>query len=129
MHLRSRRDYRRAKLASLPQLAADKSVPRSSGFDLDFRRIDAFLLGFPQARSCQAEVNQISYPLSTYFFIATVVRVCLSTHTLGIIASKSGSSVTVPRAEFREGGVEKRILKRNFETQGLAGTPMGGTDE
>ena len=46
-------------------------------------------------------MNHIRHPLSTLFFVAVVVGVCLSTDNLGIIASKSGFSITVPRAGSR----------------------------
>jgi hypothetical protein len=88
-----------------------------------------FSLVFHRSNDFQEKMNQVRHQLSTYFFIAAVVRVCLSTHTLGIIASKSGSSVTVPRAEFREGGVQNPSSEREFETQVLVGPPTGGTEE
>jgi hypothetical protein len=42
----------------------------------------------PPCRSRNSHMNQIVHGLSTYFFVAAVVRACLSTHTLGIIASE-----------------------------------------
>ena len=71
----------------------------SDGLAAEFAGICGFLPGFPQVGGFCPVLYQVRHLLSTPFFVAAVVPVCLSTHTLGIIVSKSGFSITVPRAE------------------------------
>jgi hypothetical protein len=49
------------------------------GYPAGITGIDAFPFGFPQGRLLSGKREPTSTPISTYFFIATVVYVCLST--------------------------------------------------
>jgi hypothetical protein len=61
----------------------------------------------------QEKMNQIMHQFSTYFYVAAV-----SCHLIHAKywhnSSKGGFSVTVPRVEFREGGVQNPSSKPEF---------------
>src|ERR1035441_7493133 len=84
------------------------------GFGLGSIGFYVFLAGFPQVRRSPHRFEPYQTPVIHPFFVPAVVRVCLSTHTLGIIASKSGFSITVPRAESREDESRTKVNNQSF---------------
>src|ERR1017187_9296087 len=107
-------DAQRREFGSLEGLWSLWTHSLNLRFRWDLPGLMHFCSVFHRSRIFTTPMNQVRYRLSTYF-VAGVVLVCLSTHTLGIIASKSGFSVTVPRAESE--GVRARTQSRNPNTK------------
>jgi hypothetical protein len=96
-------------------------VPGIFGYPAGTIGIGIFTLGYPQAAQLSGKSEPYLTPISTSFFVGTVVKVCLSTYSLVIILARA-----VSQEIFQEPSPERPGCKK---APGLCRKHTGSTEE